>query len=89
MLLGVGLLQLLDARTSVALSIPFQIIAAVGFGFLYATTFTVLAPLEPTQNAAALSFLLFVRTLSSVRPFLPFSPPPLFPVSHPNPPHSH
>ena len=74
MLLGVGLLQLLDERTSVALSIPFQIIAAVGFGFLYATTFTVRAPLGPTQNAAALSFLLFVRTLSSVRPpFLPSS----------------
>ena len=76
MLLGVGLLQLLDERTSVALSIPFQIIAAVGFGFLYATTFTVLAPLEPTQNAAALSFLLFVRTLSSVRPLPPPFPPP-------------
>ncbi|KAI0720826.1 major facilitator superfamily domain-containing protein [Cerioporus squamosus] len=65
MLLGVGLLQLLDENTPIAISIPFQIIAAVGFGFLYATTFTVLAPLEPTQNAAALSFLLFVRTLSS------------------------
>ncbi|RPD53173.1 Mfs1.1 [Lentinus tigrinus ALCF2SS1-6] len=65
MLIGVGLLELLDENTSVAISIPFQIIAAVGFGFLYATTFTVLAPLEPTQNAAALSFLLFVRTLSS------------------------
>lgn len=67
MLLGVGLLTLLHEDTHVAISIPFQVIAAVGFGFLYATTFTVLAPLEPTQNAAALSFLLFVRTLSSVR----------------------
>ncbi|TFK91205.1 iron permease [Polyporus arcularius HHB13444] len=65
MLLGVGLLTILDENTSVAISIPFQIIAAVGFGFLYATTFSVLAPLDPTQNAAALSFLLFVRTLSS------------------------
>ncbi|KAI0716366.1 iron permease [Earliella scabrosa] len=65
MFVGVGLLTLLDENSHVALSIPFQIIAAVGFGFLYATTFTVLAPLDPTQNAAALSFLLFVRTLSS------------------------
>ncbi|KAI0739203.1 Mfs1.1 [Daedaleopsis nitida] len=65
MFLGVGLLTLLDEKSSVAITIPFQIIAAVGFGFLYATTFTVLAPLDPTQNAAALSFLLFFRTLSS------------------------
>lgn len=45
MLIGVGLLTLLHEDTHVAISIPFQVIAAVGFGFLYATTFTVLAPL--------------------------------------------
>ncbi|KAI0739191.1 Mfs1.1 [Daedaleopsis nitida] len=65
MFIGVGLLTLLDEDSPIALSIPFQVIAAVGFGFLYATTFTVLAPLDPTQNAAALSFLLFLRTFSS------------------------
>lgn len=79
MLIGVGLLTLLHEDTHVAISIPFQVIAAVGFGFLYATTFTVLAPLEPTQNAAALSFLLFVRTLSSVRT-APLSQSPLSPT---------
>ncbi|KAH9886043.1 Mfs1.1 [Cubamyces lactineus] len=62
---GVGLLTLMKASTPVAVSIPFQVLAAVGVGFVYSTTFSVLAPLEPTQNASALSFLLFMRTFSS------------------------
>ncbi|KAI0657015.1 iron permease [Cubamyces menziesii] len=65
MLVGVGLMTLLDADSPIAVTIPMQIVAAVGFGFVYATTFTVMAPLEPVHNASALSFLLFVRTLSS------------------------
>ncbi|OSC96590.1 Mfs1.1 [Trametes coccinea BRFM310] len=65
MTIGVGLLTLLKPDTPVAVTIPFQVIAAIGFGFVYATTFSVLAPLPPTQNAAALSFLLFMRTFSS------------------------
>ncbi|CDO76935.1 hypothetical protein BN946_scf185006.g17 [Trametes cinnabarina] len=60
-----GLLTLLKPGTPVAVTIPFQAIAAIGFGFVYATTFSVLAPLPPTHNAAALSFLLFMRTFSS------------------------
>ncbi|KAI0642525.1 major facilitator superfamily domain-containing protein [Trametes meyenii] len=79
---GVGLLTLLDARTPVAVSVPFQMLAAVGVGLVYSTTFAVLAPLEPAQNAAALSFLLFMRTFSSVRlcslPSPPSLPPSLF-----------
>ncbi|KAI0676596.1 major facilitator superfamily domain-containing protein [Trametes maxima] len=62
---GVGLLTRLDERTPVAVSIPFQMLAAVGAGFAYSTTFAVLAPLEPAQNAAALGFLLFMRTFAS------------------------
>ncbi|KAI0332877.1 Mfs1.1 [Cubamyces sp. BRFM 1775] len=65
MITGVGLLTLMKASTPVAVSIPFQMLAAVGVGFVYSTTFSVLAPLEPTQNASALSFLLFMRTFSS------------------------
>ncbi|KAL7277412.1 hypothetical protein ACG7TL_009274 [Trametes sanguinea] len=65
MTIGVGLLTLLKPDTPVAVTVPFQVIAAIGFGFVYATTFSVLAPLPPTQNAAALSFLLFMRTFSS------------------------
>ncbi|KAH9848348.1 iron permease [Lenzites betulinus] len=64
-LVGVGLLNLLNEHTPVAVTIPIQIVAATGFGFLYTTTFTVMAPLDPVHNAAALSFLLFVRTISS------------------------
>ncbi|KAL1946346.1 hypothetical protein VTO73DRAFT_15473 [Trametes versicolor] len=63
--IGVGLLTLLTEHTPVAVTIPIQVVAACGFGFLYATTFTVMAPLDPVHNAAALSFLLFVRTISS------------------------
>ncbi|KAI0764529.1 iron permease [Trametes elegans] len=63
--IGVGLLTLLSENTPVAVTIPIQMVAAVGFGFLYATTFTVMAPLDPVHNASALSFLLFVRTISS------------------------
>ncbi|KAI8976648.1 Mfs1.1 [Trametes punicea] len=62
---GVGLLTLLKASSPIPLSIPFQALAAIGVGFVYSTTFSVLAPLPPTQNAAALSFLLFMRTFSS------------------------
>ncbi|TBU22577.1 MFS general substrate transporter [Dichomitus squalens] len=65
MLLGMGLLTLLKESTPVAVTIPMQIIVAVGFGFLYATTFSVLAPLDPVNNSAALSLLLFVRTFSA------------------------
>ena len=71
MLVGMGLMTLLDAHSPIAVTVPIQIIAAVGFGLVYATIFTVMAPLEPVHNASALSFLLFVRTLSSVR-----TPPP-------------
>ena len=73
MLVGIGLLTVLNEDTPLAVSIPFQIIAASGFGFLYGTTPVVMAPLEPEQNAAAISFLLFVRTFSSVSHSLPFS----------------
>lgn len=66
MLIGVGLFTLIDADTSIAVTVPMQIIASIGFGFLWATNFTVMAPLDPVHNASALSFLLFVRTFSSV-----------------------
>ncbi|KZT05759.1 MFS general substrate transporter [Laetiporus sulphureus 93-53] len=63
-LIGMGLFCLLRVDTPVAVSIPFQIIAAAGFGFLFVTTFSVLAPLEVENNAQALAFLTFARTFS-------------------------
>ncbi|KAF9461647.1 hypothetical protein BDZ94DRAFT_1167409, partial [Collybia nuda] len=62
MLLGIGLMVLLNPNTAIGISIPFQMITSVGFGFLYATTFSMLAPLDVTDNAAALAFPLFCRT---------------------------
>ncbi|KAJ6461401.1 MFS general substrate transporter [Mycena sanguinolenta] len=64
MTLGVGLLLVLDIDTPIGTTVPFQMIAAFGFGLLYSTTFTVLAPLNVSLNSAALSFLLFARTFS-------------------------
>ncbi|KAH7925397.1 iron permease [Leucogyrophana mollusca] len=64
MFLGIGLLCLLHPDSPIGLSIPFQIIAAVGMGLLYATQFSVLAPLDPQLNAQALSFLIFTRSFS-------------------------
>ncbi|KAJ7704931.1 iron permease [Mycena rosella] len=64
MALGVGLLLLLDINTPIGTTVPFQMIAAFGFGLLYSTTFSVLAPLDVSFNSAALSFLLFARTFS-------------------------
>lgn len=66
MLIGIGLLTLLKLNTPFGVSVPFQIIASVGFGFLYSTTFSVLAPLDVSANAQALAFLLFARTFSQV-----------------------
>ncbi|KAJ7483257.1 MFS general substrate transporter [Mycena latifolia] len=64
MILGVGLLLILNINTPIGTTVPFQMIAAFGFGLLYSTTFTVLAPLDVSLNSAALSFLLFARTFS-------------------------
>ncbi|KAJ7016171.1 MFS general substrate transporter [Mycena alexandri] len=64
MMLGVGLLLILNINTSIGTTVPLQLIAAFGFGLLYATTFTVLAPLDVGLNSAALSLLLFARTFS-------------------------
>jgi len=63
-ILGMGLWSLLQIDTSVGVSVVFQIIAAVGFGFLYITTFVVLAPLPVSANAPALALLMFARTFS-------------------------
>lgn len=65
-ILGTGLLLVLDPSTPIGVSVPFQMIISVGLGFLYATTFSVLAPLQVTDNAAALAFLLFCRTFPQV-----------------------
>jgi len=64
LLIGLGLFVTLNRTTSVGVIAVFQIIQGLGMGFLYATTFVVLAPLPISENAAALSLLSFVRTFS-------------------------
>ncbi|KAF8525872.1 iron permease [Hysterangium stoloniferum] len=64
LLIGVGLLFLLRANTSIGISIIPQSFGAFGIGLLYCTQFSILAPLDPELNAQAISFLLFIRSFS-------------------------
>ncbi|KAF7368499.1 MFS general substrate transporter [Mycena venus] len=64
LLLGVGLLISVKANTSIGVLVVCQIIMGVGMGFLYATTFVILAPLDVTDNAAAVALLTFLRIFS-------------------------
>ncbi|KAK7013962.1 MFS general substrate transporter [Favolaschia claudopus] len=64
LLLGVGLLISVKANTSIGVLVVCQIVMGLGMGFLYATTFVILAPLEVTDNAAAVAFLTFLRIFS-------------------------
>ncbi|CAE7210073.1 unnamed protein product [Rhizoctonia solani] len=63
--IGLGLLSMIEADSSMAKSIGFQVIIGIGAGILYAsTTFPVLAPLPVTLNASALALLAFIRTFA-------------------------
>jgi len=64
LLLGVGLLISVKANTSIGVLVISQIIAGLGMGFLFATTFVVLAPIDVADNAAAVAFLTFLRIFS-------------------------
>ncbi|KAJ3718080.1 iron permease [Lentinula guzmanii] len=64
MCLGTGLLCLLGPNTSIGVTVPIQIAAAVGIGLIYSTQFVILAPIEPTLNAQALSFMVFLRSFA-------------------------
>ncbi|KAJ7583473.1 Mfs1.1 [Mycena floridula] len=64
MLIGIGLLCLTTPDAALGISVAAQLVAAIGFGLLYCTQFSVLAPLEPSLNSQALSFLLFLRSFS-------------------------
>jgi len=66
-IIGLGLLSTISQTTPRAASIGYQIIAGVGLGMCYAVSmFPVLAALPVTQNAYALSFYTFVRSLAQV-----------------------
>ncbi|KAJ7749595.1 MFS general substrate transporter [Mycena maculata] len=62
MILGLGLFISLDISTPLGLIVFYQLVLGVGIGFLYSTTFIVLAPLPLSENASAVSLLIFMRT---------------------------
>ncbi|KIY45664.1 MFS general substrate transporter [Fistulina hepatica ATCC 64428] len=64
MILGTGLLISMRASTPFGAIAVYQLVQGLGMGLLYATTFTVLAPLPITENAAAISLLTFLRAFS-------------------------
>ncbi|KAG8927326.1 hypothetical protein FRC01_007661 [Tulasnella sp. 417] len=63
--IGIGLLSLLDASSSKAEWVGYQVIEGLGLGLLFtASEFPVLAPLPVTETAHALAFYTFVRSFA-------------------------
>ncbi|KAJ6586307.1 MFS general substrate transporter [Mycena vulgaris] len=62
MILGLGLFINLGVSTPLGLIVFYQLVLGAGIGFLYSTTFIVLAPLPISENASAVSLLTFMRT---------------------------
>ncbi|KIO20949.1 hypothetical protein M407DRAFT_80977 [Tulasnella calospora MUT 4182] len=63
--IGVGLLSLLDASSSKAEWVGYQVIEGIGLGILFtAPEFPVLAPLPVSETAHALAFFGFVRSFA-------------------------
>lgn len=66
-IVGYGILTLLDVDSARSQVIGFQIIVGIGLGMLWiAPEFAVLAPLPFSNNAHALSFFIFTRSLAQV-----------------------
>ncbi|TFY56617.1 hypothetical protein EVG20_g8862 [Dentipellis fragilis] len=65
--LGCGLLSSLDAESSRAKAIGFQLLVGSGLGIAYmGTYFPILAPLPVTENARAMALLVFLRNFAVV-----------------------
>ncbi|KAA1466884.1 MFS general substrate transporter [Dentipellis sp. KUC8613] len=65
--LGCGLLSSLDAESSRAKGIGFQLLVGSGLGITYmGTYFPILAPLLVTENARAMALLVFLRNFAVV-----------------------
>ena len=68
MIIGFGVLSILDENSSRAMYIGCQIPVAVGLGLIWVgTQFPILAPLPFSNSAHALSFFTFVRCFAQVR----------------------
>ena len=67
-IVGFGILSLLDEKSSRAMYIGSQIPVAVGLGIVWISTqFPILAPLPFSNSAHALSFFTFIRCFAQVR----------------------
>ncbi|TFK32485.1 iron permease [Crucibulum laeve] len=67
-IVGFGLLTMLDENSSQAAYIGYQVILAIGLGIVWiAIQFPVLAPLPISNNAHALAFFTFTRSFSWAR----------------------
>ena len=76
MIVGTGLISSLDADGSKAKSYGFQILAGMGIGIIYVSSyFPVLASVPITRSAQALSFHVFLRNFAQVRRLLLFLDP--------------
>lgn len=65
--IGFGVLSLLDENTSKAKCIAYQVVLAAGIGIVWISTdFPILAPLPFSNNAHALGFMIFVRCSAQV-----------------------
>ena len=66
-IVGFGILTLLDADSGRAKYIGCQVVLGIGLGIIWiATQFPILAPLPFSNNAHALAFFTFVRSMSQV-----------------------
>jgi fucose permease len=72
---GVGLLTTLDADSSMAKSIGFQLVTGSGIGIINVTSlYPILASIPVTQNAPAMALYVFSRNLGTVSPSLSIHP---------------
>lgn len=68
--IGAGLLTTLDADSSIAKAIGFQVVIGSGIGTVYVVTiFPILASTPVTQTAPAMALFVFSRNFGSVSPF--------------------
>jgi len=69
--IGIGLMSMLKAESSVGEWVGFQLIEGVGVGILFAaTTFPILAALPISETAHALALFTFIRTFSQASLFI-------------------
>ena len=72
MVVGFGVLSLLNENSSRATYIALQVPAAAGVGMIWISTpFAILAPLPFSNSAHALAFFIFTRSFAQVRPSHP------------------